>query len=88
MVVTINSVLIWRLIPVRNMWCIQTIKDWSATSTIEKTNHLRPTRRRPVNVWNTSAITPSAGKKTMYTSGWPKNQNRWVHRSEPPSTSK
>ena len=80
-----NSVLIWRLMPVRNMWCIQTTKLWIATSTIEAMNHFRPTSRRPVNVWNVSAMTPRAGKNTMYTSGWPKNQNRCAHSSDPPA---
>ena len=65
MVVAMKMVLMGRLMLVRNMWCIQTTKLWIATSAIAMTNHLRPTMRLPEKVWNTSAITPSAGKKTM-----------------------
>jgi hypothetical protein len=36
---------------------------------MEMMTHFRPTSRRPENVWNSSNMTPSAGKKTMYTSG-------------------
>jgi len=57
------------LIVDRNMWCIQTRKDWTATRTIAMMTHFRPTSRRPQKVWNVSNIIPSAGKKTMYTSG-------------------
>lgn len=39
----------------------------------------------PVNLDNISLIRPNAGKIKMYTSGWPKNQNKcWKYTMSPP----
>jgi hypothetical protein len=64
-------------IPVRNMWCIHTPKLRGMTmSPVATRMAFLAARGLPVNWGSMFATTPNPGRRTMYTSGCPKNQNR------------
>jgi hypothetical protein len=76
--------------PTANMWCAQTPKPMNATSSSASATSGNASILRPENVGMIEVAIPKAGRTMMYTSGWPKNQNRCCQRiGEPPlATSK
>ena len=80
MVATLNAPCRETGMPVRNMWCIQTPKLSGTTmSPVAIRIAFLAARGLPVNWGRMLAMTPNPGRRTMYTSGWPKNQNRLSH---------
>src|SRR5690606_2057017 len=76
-------------IPVTNMWCPQTINDNTVIPTNEYTIAWYPKIGLREFVEIISEVRPNAGITTIYTSGWPKNQNKcWNKIGEPPSFGK
>ena len=63
-------------IPEMNIWCPHTIVDKKAIANIEATMARYPKIGFREFVAITSDVIPKAGSNTMYTSGWPKNQNK------------
>ena len=63
-------------IPVINMWCPHTINERKPIAKIEPIIALYPNIGFLEFVEIISDDNPSAGNKTMYTSGWPRNQKR------------
>src|SRR5207249_780428 len=61
--------------PVVNMWCAHTVNDSAVTRRKASTNPLYPYRGLPANTGMISDTIPQAPRISMYTSGWPKNQN-------------
>src|SRR5215210_6644157 len=58
----------------------------NAVASSDRTMAGYPNTGRRLNVGMTDDRNPVAGRKMMYTSGWPKNQNRCCHSSaSPPS---
>ena len=76
--------------PTVNMWCAHNPKDRKPIATNAPTIQVYPTMRCRTNTGTIIETTPVAGMNWMYTSGWPKIQNRCCHSSElpPRSTSK
>ena len=76
--------------PVANMWWAHTPKPMKTTSSSAIATNGKATSRRCVNAGMISVAIPNAGTIRMYTSGWPKIQNRCCQSSaEPPcATSK
>ena len=70
--------------PVINMWCPQTIVDKNAIARIDPTIALYPKIGLRAFVDITSDAIPRAGRRTMYTSGCPKNQNRCSNKTGDP----
>src|SRR3954454_25016104 len=70
--------------PVANMWCAHTVIDRAAMPTVAPTRPTYPNTGLRLNTGITSEMIPKNGKATMYTSGWPKNQNRCCQRIAPP----
>src|SRR5690349_24541454 len=70
--------------PVANMWCAQTLIDSAAIATVAPTMPLYPNSGLRLNTGMTSVTMPKNGSATMYTSGWPKNQNRCWYITGPP----
>ena len=72
-------------IPVTNIWCAHTTNERMAMNNIEPTIALYPKIGLRELVAMISEDNPKAGNNTMYTSGWPKNQNRcWNKTGLPP----
>ena len=72
--------------PVTNMWCAHTDVDSAEMASVARTRPLYPNIGRRENTGKISVTTPKNGRATMYTSGWPKNQNRcWYRIGEPPA---
>ena len=63
-------------IPEINIWCPQTIVERKAMAKIDATIARYPKMGLRALVASTSEVIPSAGNKTIYTSGCPKNQKR------------
>ena len=76
--------------PVANMWCAHTRKPSRAMTPSITIMELRPNSGLRENTGTTSLRIPNAGRIRMYTSGWPKNQNRCCQMmgSPPPVGSK
>src|SRR5690606_35871106 len=70
--------------PVTYMWCAHTVTDRAAIEIVAKTSVLYPKIGLRLKTGNTSETMPKNGSAMMYTSGWPKNQNRCCHRIVPP----
>ena len=62
--------------PVTNMWCPHTMKLKKPMPKMEPIIALYPKMGLREFVAITSELMPSAGNNTMYTSGWPRNQNK------------
>ena len=74
-------------LPVTNMWCAHTDVDRAVMARVARTRPLYPKTGRRANTGMISVTTPKNGRAMMYTSGWPKNQNRcWNRTGEPPAT--
>ena len=72
--------------PVVYMWCAHTDVDSAVMASVARTIPLYPNNGRRENTGITSETTPKNGRAMMYTSGWPKNQNRcWNRIGDPPS---
>src|ERR671930_1340389 len=71
-------------IPVANMWCAQTPKPMKATSSSAIATSGNATIRCFAKVGMIDVAIPKAGRTMMYTSGWPKNQNRCCQSSDEP----
>jgi hypothetical protein len=72
-------------IPTANMWWAQTPKPMKTTRSSAMATNGKATIRRCVKAGMISVAIPNAGTMRMYTSGWPKNQNRCCQSSvEPP----
>src|SRR5690606_32131600 len=73
--------------PVANMWCTHSPKLRKPVPMMASTIQVYPTTGRRANTGISVDTTPAAGRKMMYTSGWPNNQNKCCHSSgEPPSS--
>src|ERR671937_871114 len=70
--------------PVANMWCAQTPKPMKATKSSASATSGKASIRRFENVGMIDVAIPKAGRTMMYTSGWPKNQNRCCQSSDEP----
>jgi len=71
--------------PTINIWCPQTIQP--IRPIIHKAINIEslPKIKQRINLENISLINPKAGKIKIYTSGWPKNQNKcWNKIRSPP----
>jgi len=66
------------------MWCAHTVIDSPAMPIVAAIMPLYPNSGLRLNTGRISVAMPKNGIATMYTSGWPKNQNRCCHRSAPP----
>src|SRR5690625_1995745 len=62
--------------PVAYMWCAQTVMDSAAIPMVANTKPLYPKMGLREKIGITSVMMPKNGNAMMYTSGWPKNQNR------------
>ena len=62
------------------MWCAQTLKLSRPMAIVAKTKARYPNSGLRLKTGRISLTTPIAGRMTMYTSGWPKNQKRCCHR--------
>jgi len=69
--------------PVTYMWWAHTETDSPEMAIVAKTRLRYPNTGLPENTGMTSVMTPKKGSAMMYTSGWPKNQNRCCHRIGP-----
>ena len=63
-------------IPVTNIWCPQTIKERKPMAKIEPIMALYQKMGFLEFVAIISEDNPNAGRSTIYTSGWPRNQNK------------
>src|SRR5260370_37197299 len=85
MVMIENAKAVYGLIPLMNMWWPQTMNPRNPIDSMAYTMALYPKIGLRENTDSNCEHKPIAGKIAMYTSGWPKNQNRRCHRSgEPP----
>src|ERR1700738_3029823 len=85
MVITENAKAVYGLMPLMNMWWPHTMKPNSPIDSMAYTMALYPNMGLRENTDTNCEHKPMAGKIAMYTSGWPKNQNRCCHkRGEPP----
>ncbi len=75
-VVSMNSGRMSGLMPDMNRWCCQTKKDRMATPSMPAAAILYPNSGLRQNTGMISETMPNPGSARMYTSGWPKNQNR------------
>ncbi len=66
------------------MWCAHTLMDRAAMLRVAATRPVYPKIGLRLNTGITSEMIPKNGKATMYTSGWPKNQNRCCQSIGPP----
>src|SRR4051794_23471429 len=72
--------------PVANMWCTHTLKPTKPVATTETTIGVYPKILRLEKQETIVETIAAPGRKMMYTSGCPKNQNRcWYSRTSPPS---
>ncbi len=67
--------------PAANMWCAHTPKPTKPIAAPENTTNGYPNSGLRENVGSTSDTMPNEGNTRMYTSGWPKIQNRCCHSS-------
>ena len=65
--------------PVVNMWCAHTPTDRRRWRSWRRRCRCTRTPGGRENTGITSVTTPKYGSTRMYTSGWPKNQNRCCH---------
>src|ERR1700738_5277650 len=85
MVITENAKAVYGLMPLMNMWWPHTMKPNSPIDSMAYTMALYPNMGLRENTETNCEHKPIAGRIAMYTSGWPKNQNRCCHKSgEPP----
>src|SRR6266487_2795712 len=70
--------------PVTNMWCAQTLNDSAVISKNDSTTPVWPNSGLPENTGMISLTIPQAARISMYTSGWPKNQNTCCQSSTSP----
>jgi len=92
--IEIIIVVVWKkvatveLMPVRYMWCAQTMKDRNPRTNTAPIMILYPQSGLRELLHSISATIPIAGKIKTYTSGCPKNQNKCCHKSglPPPET--
>lgn len=71
--------------PTINIWCPQTMQPKNAIINIAINMESLPKIRLMVYFDINSLIKPNAGKIKIYTSGWPKNQNKcWKYILSPP----
>ena len=67
------------------MWCAQTINPKIPMETIAYTIPKYPNTGLPAYVETIWLTIPNPGKIKIYTSGWPKNQNKcWYNTGSPP----
>src|SRR5229473_8048618 len=76
---------VYGLMPLINMWWPHTMNPRNPIDSMAYTMALYPKMGLRENTESNCEHNPIAGKIAMYTSGWPKNQNKCCHKSgEPP----
>src|SRR5229473_1272082 len=84
MVMIENANAVYGLMPLINMWWPHTMNPRNPIDSMAYTMALYPKMGLRENTESNCEHRPIAGKIAMYTSGWPKNQNKCCHSSGDP----